>query len=660
MSKAIKAAVKIFAITFVVVTALAAIPALSGTMLAVEGAALGMAALSAGMTLVQGLFTKDVDAVAENFGSKLAGRAPTAARPIIYGEARIGGTITHMQTSGTDNHKLGLIICLAGHEIESLETVLVNGKELTTTSSGGFFYATNSDFTNSENDNKFSVSNSILRFAFFDGSQTTSSSLVTSNTSLTSTAKFKEIAYVFMECIFDSEKFGGGIPQLAFVVKGKKVFDPRTSNTVFSENPALCIRDYLMNTRYGLRAVADEINDTTSLGGFVAAANTCDNGETIGTAVTAATSSNQNFVSIQPYVSQTLIPVGSTVTGTGISGTVKVTARRGAVIFFNSVQSITGGTTLTFTEPAYTANGLTNMSADGNGVLMGLLSSCAGKLSYINGKFVMFAGANVTPTMTINDDNILAPIQIATNAGGGENYNTVKSVFVDRNQKYTSVHAPTYTSATHLANDTPTGESSANYVKNLETQLPFTTTSAMAQRLQKIQLLYARQQTSLSVLCNIAYLQLQPFDRVKLTNERLGYTEKHFEVTSTQLEVVENEGGQILANRLELKEISNDVYNFLQTDYNDPLDDDNTDNGGDYSVTGPSGLSVTQKSELEGAITKIDVEVNWTNNNDDLILGTELAYKLSSESDYGGHFLIGKGETKAIMSNAVIGKTYNF
>ena len=280
------------------------------------------------------------------------------------------------------------------------------------------------------------------------------------------------------------------------------------------------------------------------------------------------------------------------------------------MIFFNSVQSITGGTTLTFTEPAYTANGLTNMSADGNGVLMGLLSSCAGKLSYINGKFVMFAGANVTPTMTINDDNILAPIQIATNAGGGENYNTVKSVFVDRNQKYTSVHAPTYTSATHLANDTPTGESSANYVKNLETQLPFTTTSAMAQRLQKIQLLYARQQTSLSVLCNIAYLQLQPFDRVKLTNERLGYTEKHFEVTSTQLEVVENEGGQILANRLELKEISNDVYNFLQTDYNDPLDDDNTDNGGDYSVTGPSGLSVTQKSELAVSYTHLTLPTN--------------------------------------------------
>ena len=62
------------------------------------------------------------------------------------------------------------------------------------------------------------------------------------------------------------------------------------------------------------------------------------------------------------------------------------------------------------------------MAADGSGVLEGLLSSCAGKLSYINGKFVMFAGASVTPDMTITDDNLLAPISVATKNSGGEGH----------------------------------------------------------------------------------------------------------------------------------------------------------------------------------------------------------------------------------------------
>ncbi len=48
--------------------------------------------------------------------------------------------------------------------------------------------------------------------------------------------------------------------------------------------------------------------------------------------------------------------------------------------------SVADGVTLTFNEELYKANGITNMTADGSGVLEGLLSSCAGKLSYINRK----------------------------------------------------------------------------------------------------------------------------------------------------------------------------------------------------------------------------------------------------------------------------------
>ena len=84
--------------------------------------------------------------------------------------------------------------------------------------------------------------------------------------------QIKRIAYVYVRLNFDSDVYPNGVPNISFEVQGKKVFDPRTSTTAFSSNPALCIRDYLLDSNYGLDADATEINDTN----FQAVANTCD------------------------------------------------------------------------------------------------------------------------------------------------------------------------------------------------------------------------------------------------------------------------------------------------------------------------------------------------------------------------------------------------
>ena len=149
---------------------------------------------------------------------------------------------------------------LAGHPIESLESVKVNDTVLTTTTSGGFKVATNSQFTNSENDNAF-TGGRLLRYRFLNGTQTSADSTITSNSSLGSSDIFTDCAILFMQCVFDSEKFGGGFPRVSAIIKGKKVYDPRTGNTAWSDNPALCVRDYISDTTYGLKATNDEIDD---------------------------------------------------------------------------------------------------------------------------------------------------------------------------------------------------------------------------------------------------------------------------------------------------------------------------------------------------------------------------------------------------------------
>jgi len=79
------------------------------------------------------------------------------------------------------------------------------------------------------------------------------------------------IAYMYVRLAFDADVFPNGIPTITAEVKGKKVYDPRTTTTVWSDNPALCLRDYL-TSKYGVNEDADNIDDTL----VTAAANVCD------------------------------------------------------------------------------------------------------------------------------------------------------------------------------------------------------------------------------------------------------------------------------------------------------------------------------------------------------------------------------------------------
>jgi hypothetical protein len=610
MSKVIKAAVTAAVVVFATVTILASggtlAPLFTGTGWA---ASLGVAAQYAlatfATTLISGavgmMTSKGIDATSENFGTKLSNRNPIAPRQIIYGQARVGGTIVHMETSGTDNYLLHMVIAIAGHEVEELTSVRFGENTLTTTTStinGSTVHTvTNADYTNTENNNNFG-SGRLARFSFEDGSQTSVNGFMNAQLSSMGTSdKFLDVAYVYMQLVFDTEKFGGGIPQISFLVKGKKCYDPRTNNTVWTNNPALHIRDFLTDTQYGLKAETEEINDTTNAGGFAAAANICEQNVTLAD--------------------------GST------------------------------------TEKRYTANGFTNFSANGNGVIEGLLSSMAGKMSYVNGKFNVFAGASQTPSLTITDDDLLSQIGVSTNPNAGNLYNTVKPVYVDSTQNYVAADAEVYQDTTMLNADTPTGESTANYVKQMEVQLPFTVTDTQAQRLGRIALKSQRETTSLSALVSLKFMRCQPNDWVYLTNVRLGYSQKVFEVISVNMEVMDSGDVPTLGTRLQLKEVAASVFNFATSDYTTGQSEGSDVGTGTYAVTAPSNLALAQQTNKDGVTTKVDIKASWTNNSSDKVTLTEVAYKLSTDGAYTSDFTVGKGVAVALLPNVVVGKTYN-
>ncbi len=602
MAKQIKAAVIAALVVFVTYTTFSIG---TGIIIGNLSVAASAAVLTFSTTLLGGVIgkmtSKGLDASVDNFGTKFATREAIAPRQLIYGQARVGGTIVHMETSGTDNYLLHMVVAIAGHEIEELTNIRLNDNDLTTTTStisGSTVYTvTNSDYTNTDNDNNFG-SGRLIRYIVQDGSQTAVDGFMNAQLgSMGTTDKFLGVAYVYMQMVFDAEAFGGGIPATSFLVKGKKCFDPRTNNTVFTNNPALHIRDYLTNTEYGIRAVSDEINDTTNAGGFASAANTCEQNVTLAD--------------------------GST------------------------------------TEKRYTANGFTNFSANGNGVIESLLSAMAGKIAYVNGKFNIFAGATQTPSLTVTDDDLLDAVQVQTNPNSGNLFNAVKPIYVDSTQNYVAADAQVYQDTTFLNADTPSGESTANYKKQMETQLPFTVTDTMAQRLGRIALKSQRQTTSISLLASLKFMRLQPNDWVYVTNTRLDYSQKVFEVISTNMEVMTDGDVPIMATRLELKEVASSVFDFATNDYTTGQSEGSDVGTGDYSVTAPSNLSLAQQNAVDGTTSKVDILVSWTNNASDKVVLTEIAYKLNSDSNYTADFTTGKGVTKASIPNVVVGKTYN-
>jgi hypothetical protein len=229
-------------------------------------------------------------------------RDAAAPQEFVYGEVRKGGPITYLETT-RGGSVLYQIIPLAAHEIESVEAIYIND-EVATLSPDGY---DNGDRTGagwvtsprkwSEDDDadkheirifyhlgdQTSITDTFanssvesLDSVFFNTGATDEDSQNFGGVGQPTKASFvgNGIAYLFVRYGYAADVFRNGLPVITARIKGKKVFDPRTSTTAYSNNAALCIRDYLTSA-YGL---SDAQVDATV---FSNAANVCDENVTL-------------------------------------------------------------------------------------------------------------------------------------------------------------------------------------------------------------------------------------------------------------------------------------------------------------------------------------------------------------------------------------------
>ncbi len=191
-------------------------------------------------------------------------RTPIETRKVVYGVARVSGPIIFLETSN-NNRDLHIVVALAGHQIHAVDDLFFEDKIIKSNLADNVEVASNT--TTNPN---YAATTRIT--AHFGGANQAADANLVSRTSWTSSHRLRGVAYLYARLQYEEDVFANGIPNISATVKGKRVFDPRTNTTAYSNNAALCIRDFLTDGLYGLGALSTEIDDAS----FIAAANICD------------------------------------------------------------------------------------------------------------------------------------------------------------------------------------------------------------------------------------------------------------------------------------------------------------------------------------------------------------------------------------------------
>lgn len=309
MPAAIAAAVVSSLVTEAVVGAVVADFVIGTVTASVIGAVAGMATnVVVGSVIGGGAETAPSPVTPAGFVSASQGRthmvrSAVANRTLVYGRAMVSGPLvfaateevdseaaylklypdvaslipgsyadawSHFSLKGEDDGKkwpgsiLHLVVAIAGHEIDAVETIYLNDQAIALDSSGN---VTTAPYVG------------LAKINVHTGSpnQDADAELVAANVGWTKNHRLANTAYLYLRLEYSRDAFPRGIPNVKAVVRGKKLYDPRTGGTAWSSNAALAVRDYLTASA-GLAAPSSEIEASLA----ISAANICD--ETVETA----------------------------------------------------------------------------------------------------------------------------------------------------------------------------------------------------------------------------------------------------------------------------------------------------------------------------------------------------------------------------------------
>lgn len=255
----------------VAVVGVAAAAAGYGTSIAVGGGLLG--------AIVGGVVSSGINYLGSQIFSPSQPEAPAFVRanailtsqantnapiPVVYGRRVIAGTRVFQHVSGSDNANLNVAIVLCEGEIDSFEVDYLDDISIDPHPARFASYVVRKTKRGTDDQ---------TRFTHFVGA----SSKWTTAHKLSGLAA---VGLVLKNPVGDKKVPWTRFPEYKARLLGKKVYDPRaaghdpddSSTWEWSDNPALCVLDYLLNTRFGKGLPIAEID----MDSFSDAADYCD------------------------------------------------------------------------------------------------------------------------------------------------------------------------------------------------------------------------------------------------------------------------------------------------------------------------------------------------------------------------------------------------
>jgi hypothetical protein len=456
-----------------------------------------------------------------------------ASRELVMGRVRKGGAIFFKGSVGADNSKFVMCSALAAHEIDAVETIYLNDVPVTLDGSGyvqeepyriarlesaqesfagssivlahvpeaasvvvtrqtntgstepGAQYdseiiahtlagstVTIGDSLGGIVSYQYTAATSKVKIRSYLGTstQTADATLISLFPTLwTSAHRARGVAYLICEFDYDETAFPSGLPNVSAIIRGAKLYDPRTATTVWSENPALMVRHVLTHPQFGKRTSMTAAEDAR----ITAAANACD---------------------------------ASTVyTVDGVAQTARAL--------------YTAAIVLPFGGPARDA-------------LDDLAQAMGGQWAYSGGEFHLRAGGYTASVLTLTDADLAvvqrdqdgsenqSPVNITTHRARDQMFNVVTATIWDAAQDYKQTTLTPLKGAALITRD------GVELVQDV--QMPAVGYAPQALHISGIMLRDARDPMAVALPFKLSAYRVELFDTISLTLDRYGWTAKTF------------------------------------------------------------------------------------------------------------------------------------
>lgn len=256
-------------------------------------------------------------------------------------------------------------------------------------------------------------------------------------------------------------------------------------------------------------------------------------------------------------------------------------------------------------EARYTCNGTFLTSEKPIDILGRMKVAGSGQVVRVGGKWRIYAGAYIVPTVEITEDHLRGPIQVRPRLSRHDLFNGVKGVYVSEANAWQPADFPAVKNSTYLAEDN--GENVW-----LDVDYQYTTFAPTAQRLSKIELERVRQQITVILPCKLSVYKLEPPRTVMVTLAIFGWDHKVFEVSQLDLvaEVADDDAPYVGVD-LTLRETTSTVWDWNSGEETtvDSAPDSNLPNP--FALAPPGVPTVREEFYETAGSVGVRLQVDW-------------------------------------------------